>query len=256
MLLSFDVRRSTFNVRRFIGFSLMLTAIIVAGGSSRRMGFDKTFALLAGKPVIAHAIAAFEGAACVEAIVLVGRAERLEELRDVVRQNQFLKVQSVVAGGALRQNSVAAGLAALAPACRFVAVHDAARPLVTASQIERVLTAAQTHGGAALAAPVTDTLKRAGEDYVVRGAVEREGVFAMQTPQIFARDALEEAYARVAAGRFSITDEVSAFEHLRRKVVLVPNHEPNIKITFSSDLVLAEALIGRREPSIDQPPVR
>lgn len=233
----------------FVLVAVMLTAIIVAGGSSQRMGFDKTFALLDGKPVIAHALAAFESAASVEQIILVGRVERLAELQDVVRQYPFSKVQNVVAGGALRQNSVAAGLAALAPACRFVAVHDAARPLVTTVQIERVFAAAQTHGGAALAAPVTDTLKRAGEDRVVCGAVEREGIYAMQTPQIFAREALEEAYARVAAGRLSITDEVSALEHLGRKVVLVANHEPNLKITFPSDLALAEVLLGRRERS-------
>ncbi|MEP6822298.1 MAG: 2-C-methyl-D-erythritol 4-phosphate cytidylyltransferase [Chthoniobacterales bacterium] len=232
----------------------MLTAIIVAGGSSRRMGFDKTFAPLGGRPVIAHTVAAFESAACVEEIILVGRAERLGELRDVVTRYSFPKVRHVVAGGVLRQHSVSAGLAALAPGCRFVAVHDAARPLVTAAQIERVLAAAQTHGGAALASPVTDTLKRAGQDHVVCGAVEREGLFAMQTPQIFARDALQEAYARVAAGRLSITDEVSAFEHLGRKVVLVRNDETNLKITFPADLALAEWLLAHQQRAKDGPP--
>ena len=224
----------------------MLTAIIVAGGGSRRMGFDKTFAILADKAVVAHTIQAFENASCVEQIILVGRAERLEELRELVEREHFAKVRKVIAGGAQRQDSVAAGLAALAPACRYVAVHDAARPFVSASQIERVLEAAREIGGAALAASITDTLKRADENHVVCGAVEREGVFAMQTPQIFARDLLEEAYALVTVQGLSITDEVSAVEHLGRKVVLVPNDEPNPKITFPADLAVAELLLTRR----------
>ncbi len=218
----------------------MLVAIIVAGGSSRRMGFDKTFANLAGRPVVAHTIAAFESAECVEEIILVGRADRLDELRTLAPGHR------VIAGGEHRQNSVAAGLAALAPNCLYVAVHDAARPLVTAEQIERVLGAARTHGGAALAAPVTDTLKRATADHLVSEGVNREGLFAMQTPQIFAREILQEAYAQVTAGGLTITDEVSALEHLGRKVVLVPNDEPNLKITFPADLTLAEALLARR----------
>ena len=210
------------------------------------MGFDKTFAILADKAVVAHTIQAFENAACVEQIIVVGRAERLQEMRELVERERFAKVRKVIAGGAQRQDSVAAGLAALVPACRYVAVHDAARPCVSASQIERVLEAARKIGGAALAVSVTDTLTRADENRVVCGAVEREGVFAMQTPQIFARELLEEAYALVAAQNLSITDEVSAVEHLGRKVVLVPNDEPNPKITFPADLAVAELFLTRR----------
>ncbi len=235
------IRRSTFDVRRStFPFLAMLTAIIVAGGSSRRMGLDKTFALLAGQPVVAHTIAAFEAAKCVDEIIIVGRAERVEELRALAPRHR------VVAGGLQRQDSVAAGLAVLPATCRFVAVHDAARPLVRPAQIAEVLAAAQAHGGAALAAPVTDTLKRADSSRVVCGSVERENLFAMQTPQIFARDLLVEAYAAVAKGQLSITDEVSALEHLGHTVVLVANSEPNLKITYPADLALAELLLRAR----------
>ncbi|MEP6810265.1 MAG: 2-C-methyl-D-erythritol 4-phosphate cytidylyltransferase [Chthoniobacterales bacterium] len=227
-------------VSRLAASVTMLTAIIVAGGSSRRMGFDKTFALLADKPVIAHTIAAFASASCVGEIIIVGRAERLDELRELAPTHR------VVAGGVHRQDSVAAGLAALTPACRYVAVHDAARPLVTTNAILRVLEAAQTHGAAALAAPITDTLKRADADHFVTEAVDRDGVFAMQTPQIFARDLLEEAYARIVAAGLTVTDEVSAVEQLGRKVILVPNDKPNPKITFPADLALAELLLAGR----------
>lgn len=224
----------------------MLTAIIVAGGSGRRMGFDKIFASLGGKPAIAHAVSAFEAAGRVDDIILVGRTDRLEDFRGLIMSQGFAKVRSVTAGGVERQDSVAAGLAALCADCDYVAVHDAARPLVRPIEIERVFAAAQKHGAAALAAPVADTLKRANAERLVTASIEREGLFAMQTPQIFARSLLEEAYAKVRADGLSITDEVSAVQHLGREVVLVANDAPNFKLTFSTDLALAEAILASR----------
>ena len=129
---------------------------------------------------------------------------------------------------------------------RFVAVHDAARPLITPDQIENVFACARKHGAAALAAPVTDTLKLAGDDRMVTGGIARDNLYAMQTPQIFARDLLERAYLAVAAKKLSVTDEVSAVEHLGEKVLLVPNDDWNVKITFPRDLLLAQAAIARR----------
>lgn len=213
------------------------------------MGFDKTFAQLDGQPVIAHTIAAFETAECVAEIILVGQAERLGDLRELSAEQRFAKVKNIVAGGVHRQDSVAAGLAALASSCEYVAVQDAARPLVSAAQIARVLEAARLHGAAALAAPVADTLKRTDGDHFVSGSVERENVYAMQTPQIFRREILEQAVALVAARQLSITDDVSAVQHLGRKVFLVLNDEPNLKITFPADLALAEALLTHRRCS-------
>jgi len=224
----------------------MLTAIIVAGGSSRRMGFDKTFALLADRPVIAHSIGAFDAAECVSEIVVVGREDRLEELRVLVRQNGFDKVRQVIRGGVHRQDSVRAGLNALSDGCLYVAVHDAARPLVTPSQIAAVFAAATRHGGASLAAPVSDTLKRADNDGFACESLDRESVFAMQTPQIFSRGLLLSAYDQIARDNVSITDEVSALQHLGRKVMLVPAGDVNLKITFPADLALAELVLARR----------
>jgi 2-C-methyl-D-erythritol 4-phosphate cytidylyltransferase len=224
----------------------MLSAIIVAAGSSQRMGFDKLLALLGDKPVLAHTLGAFENTDCVSEIILVGQAERVRDLEELVRRNEFQKVRAVVPGGRQRQDSVRAGLERLAPEARYVAVHDAARPLVMPQQIERVFAIAREHGAAALAEPVTDTLKRADADRVVSGGVNREGLFAMQTPQVFSRDLLLSAYAGVAEMNLSITDEVSAVEHLGAKVALVPNNEFNFKITYPRDLVLAESVLTRR----------
>jgi 2-C-methyl-D-erythritol 4-phosphate cytidylyltransferase len=157
----------------------------------------------------------------------------------------FKKVRHIIPGGVHRQDSVQAGLNLLTPAVRYVAVHDAARPLITGEQIARVLAGCRIHGAAALAEPITDTLKRADEEGFVCGGVDRAGLYAMQTPQIFSRDLLLEAYQTVAAKKLSVTDEVSAVEHLGAKVLLVPGDEFNLKITYPRDLALAQSFLNR-----------
>jgi 2-C-methyl-D-erythritol 4-phosphate cytidylyltransferase len=227
----------------------MLTAIIVAAGSSRRMSFDKLFAEIAGKPVIAHTIAAFEYAGAVTSIIVVAQQDRHGEIDRIVRDLGFKKVRAIVQGGEHRQDSVRAGLENLSDESRYVAVHDAARPLVTPEQIERVYRAVQKHGAASLAAPIADTLKRVDVNLVVTESVDRHQLFAMQTPQIFERKILDEAYREVFAGKISVTDEVSAVERNGGKVALVSNEQPNLKITFPGDLELAEFVLTQRRKS-------
>src|SRR5947199_4364244 len=223
----------------------MLTAIIVAAGSSERMGFDKLFALVSGKPIIAHTIAAFERTSCVEEIILVGRADGLGELRKII--GQPTKVKQIVAGGAERSDSVRAGLDHLNLKSDFVAVHDAARPMITPEKITRVFDVCRTTGGgAALAQPINDTLKPADLDLPLKEWIDRNSVYGMQTPQIFSRKMLEEAYQVVAKKKVSVTDEVSALQVLGRKVALVPNHDFNFKITYPRDLPMAEFVLKQR----------
>src|SRR5256885_8684810 len=234
----------------------MLSAIIVAAGSSERMGFDKLFALVSGKPVIAHTIEAFERTDCVDEIILVGRADSLDEFRKIV--SEPTKVKQIVAGGAERSDSVRAGLDHVNVKSDVVAVHDAARPLVTPEKITRVFEACRTSGGAAtLAEPINDTLKRAdlaavaasaeeAVDLVIAESIDRSGVYGMQTPQVFARKLLEEAYQQVAKKNVSVTDEVSAVELLGCKVILVANHDFNFKITYPRDLPMAEFVLKQR----------
>ncbi len=239
----------------------MLSAIIVAAGSSRRMGFDKLFAVIAGKPVITHSIAAFERANSVGEIIVVAREDRHREVKKIVRDENFKKVQSIVAGGEHRQDSVRVGLDRLGTDAKCVAVHDAARPLVTPDQIERIFEQCRIHDAATLAEPIKDTIKRADIDFVVTDSVDRHQLYAMQTPQIFDRALIEEAFRGVYAENVSVTDEVSAVERLGRKVVLVLNDDFNFKITYPRDLPLAEFVLRQREshplisvaPTLQQP---
>lgn len=224
----------------------MLTAIIVAGGSSQRMGFDKTFALLAGQPVLAYSLATFQHTASVDQIIVVARAERLAEFEEIVRAQDCPKVAAIIPGGRRRQDSVRRGLERLEAAAEFVAVHDAARPLVRPELVERILELARAHGGAASAAPVSDTLKRVDGRRLVSGGVERADLFAVQTPQIFRRELLEKAYAALLADVLEVRDEISAVDRVGGEVALLPNDEPNFKITYPADLALAELILTDR----------
>ena len=224
----------------------MLSAIIVAAGGSRRMGFDKLFQIIAGKPVMAHAIDAFERADSVSEIIVVTREDRCDEIKGISRDRNFKKVRSIAIGGERRQDSVRAGLENLSHGVRYVAVHDAARPLVTPEQIERLFEQCRRHGAAALAEPINDTLKRADVDLMVTDSVDRHQLYAMQTPQMFERALLEEAYRAIHTNKGSVTDEVSAVERLGRKVFLVPNDDLNFKITYPRDLPLAEFVLKQR----------
>jgi 2-C-methyl-D-erythritol 4-phosphate cytidylyltransferase len=216
------------------------------------MGFDKLFAAIAGKPVIAHTIRAFERASSVDGIIVVAREDRHDEIKKLVRDENFKKVKSIIPGGKRRQHSVRAGLDHLESVIRYVAVHDAARPLVTPQQIDRVFEQCRIHCAAALAEPINDTLKRADADLLVTEPVDRRQVYAMQTPQIFARQLIEEAYRAVYAENISVTDEVSAVELIGGKVVLVLNDDFNFKITYPRDLPLADfVLTQRRKPVAD-----
>jgi 2-C-methyl-D-erythritol 4-phosphate cytidylyltransferase len=223
----------------------MLTAIIVAAGNSRRLGFDKLTAPLAGATVLIHAVDAFERTASITDILVVGRAGRIAEFKETLAN--FAKVRGVVAGGEHRHNSVQAGLEQVPESAQFVSVHDAARPLVRPDEIEKVYAQAQIYGAAALAEPMRDTLKRAGNDLIVCESIDRQNVYAMQTPQVFQRKLLEKAYRALASNEQQVTDEVSAVQLLGHQVVLVENSEPNFKITFPRDLELAESVLRDRQ---------
>ena len=239
----------------------MLTAIIVAAGSSQRMGFDKLFATIAGKPMIAHTLHAFERASSVSEIIVVAREDRHDEIRKISQVGNFKKIRSIIAGGERRQDSVRAGLNRLSTDAKYVAVHDAARPLIGPEQIERVFEQCVIHGAASLAEPINDTLKRGDVDptrsrshyvgqgeqvIVITGSVDRHQLYAMQTPQVFERALIEEAYRAADTENLSLTDEVSAVERFGRKVVLVPNNDFNFKITYQRDLVLGEFVLKQR----------
>lgn len=210
-------------------------AILVAAGSSARMGFDKLTAPLCGRSVVEWSLRAFQDCPAIDRAVLVCAPQRIAEFTELAAA--FPKFRDIVAGGAERSASVLHGLQALTsnpPA--FVAVHDAARPLVTPALIEKVLAAAETHRASSAAHPVTDSLHRADADGALGETIPRANLFAMQTPQAARHDLL---LAALEAHHAGATDEVSALIANGIHPVPVLHGEPNFKITFPSDLALA-----------------
>ena len=203
------------------------------------MGFDKLASPLAGIPVLRRTLEAFLAAESIAEIVIVCPAVRWELLGD----GPFSKPVKRVDGGADRQDSVVAGLAALSPESGLVAVLDGARPLVSPADIDRCVAAAEEYGAASLARRVTETLKRADTDDFSTEAVSREQLWLMETPQVFEIQLLLEAYAAVASQGLAVTDEVSALEAIGVRVKFVASEHPNLKITTPADLALAEALL-------------
>jgi 2-C-methyl-D-erythritol 4-phosphate cytidylyltransferase len=219
-------------------------AVIVGGGSGNRFGGDKLTVSLDGKPLIAHTLSAFEGTAAVSAIVLVVPPGREEEFRTIARDEGISKLTSVIPGGEHRHESVRRGLEAIPPGVELVAIHDAARPLITPDLITRCLEVAAQEGASALAVPVTDTLHRIDASGCAAGTVDRTTLRAMQTPQVFCAAEIRDLLAAVSGNP---TDEVSVAVAAGKKVSLVEHHEPNLKVTWPHDVVMAEALLRGRE---------
>lgn len=214
----------------------MFCAIIVAAGSSRRAGFDKLAAPLCGVSVLQRSIDAFVAAGA-QSIIVVCPMERWDALQ-LSASAELVRVD----GGAERQDSVQAGMAALPAACDFVAVHDGARPLIEPCDIQACLSVAEQTGAAACAHPVVDTLKRADvEGRSLPELVSREHLWGMETPQIFRKSLLEAAYEHVRTHGAVVTDEVSAVEQLGQPTSLVSGGV-NLKITMPYDLALAELI--------------
>lgn len=227
---------------------MRVSAILVAAGSSRRMGFDKLAADLAGETVLVRSLLAFESCPEVAEIRVVTNPEKFGEITEAAERLGISKFVEVIAGGAERHLSVHAGLERIGGDYDLVAVHDAARPLVTPGAISRCVAVAASNGAATLAHRVADTLKRGNAAGEVIEPVSREDLWAMETPQIFSLALLREAYAGVMASGEVVTDEVSAVTALGRAVKLVENTEPNLKITVPGDLAVAAAiLLGRCE---------
>lgn len=220
-------------------------AVIVAAGSSRRMeGQDKLLLPLAGKPLITHTLRAFEECTAVDEVVVVLSPASAGTVLPLLRP--FKKVTHTCRGGLRRQDSVRNGLHTL-PGPDVVVVHDGARPLVTPGMISHGVALARTFGAAAAAVPVVDTLKAAHDDGRVIRTVPREGLWAVQTPQVFNFELLLSAHERIAT---DVTDDCALIEQSGHSVILYEGSRFNLKVTTPEDVAVAEALLKvRRSPT-------
>ncbi|MDH7570304.1 MAG: 2-C-methyl-D-erythritol 4-phosphate cytidylyltransferase [Armatimonadota bacterium] len=225
-------------------------AVVPAAGKGERVGSPRNKLLLplCGKAVLARTLAVLDRCPDIQEVVVAARAEDVGVVREVAVGAVLSKPVEVVTGGATRQDSVYRALQATHPGCELVAVHDGARPLVTPEQVAACIAAAARVGGALLALPVTDTLKEVcPRERRVQGTLNRDVVWAAQTPQVFRRDWLMEAHQRAAADGYLATDDCDLVTRLNYPVEVVPGSGENLKITTAGDFLTAEWIVRQRE---------
>ncbi len=224
-------------------------ALVLAAGRSQRMqGIDKTFASILGKPLILHTICVFLDCPEIRRVVLVLPESNIEKACALLEGLDNSGKLTLCAGGERRQDSATKGLDALGP-CGWVAVHDGARPCLSPDILQNALADARLYGSAVVAVPVTDTVKRADSDTFISATVPREGLWAVQTPQVFPFAVLQRAYREVSE---NVTDDASMVEHLGVKIKLTPGSPTNLKVTNPEDLKLAEMILASRVPESDK----
>ncbi len=216
--------------------------VIVGAGSSQRMGMDKVFMSLAEKPLLDWSVDVCQSCELVNQIVIVLNESKLDLGRRLVAERGWSKVVEVCLGGDRRQDSVRHGLNKL-KGCDWVVIHDGARPFLTLDLIRDGLDAARLTGAAVAAVPVKDTVKLTCSDLLVSGTLNRQELWAVQTPQIFRFDIITKAHEQIKG---DVTDDASMVEQIGYKVKLYMGSYDNIKITTPEDLVLAGLIISKR----------
>ena len=231
-------------------------AILLAGGSGQRFGADrpKQFVRIGGRTVLEHSLAAFEQSPHIDAILIVSHPQHLDEVRQLLPSSQHPKLLAVVAGGAERQDSTLNALRALTQITDTpleqirILIHDAVRPAVSQSIIERVCTALHTHQAANLVVPVTDTLLEVNDNGTTAAMPSRARFRRVQTPQGFHASTLQHAYdVALTDPNFQATDDCGVvFRYLPEvEIVLVEGEQRNIKLTYPEDLYVLHHLLEK-----------
>jgi len=217
-------------------------AILLAAGAGKRMRGavpDKVLATLAGRPVFAHTAAAFAASGVADFYVVVYR-----DRSQMTALSAYAPTPAVlVKGGRERQDSVAAALAALPANIDYVFIHDCARPLIRPEQLVALHKVVRRERAVVLAHRVTDTIKKLRRTGRLK-TIDRSRLWAMETPQVFARDLIDAAYAAVAKRSETVTDDAAAVELLGQPVALLENPHPNLKLTSPQDLAHLEFLLA------------
>ena len=220
-------------------------AIIPAAGRGKRIGASvpKQFLEIQGRPLLHHTLMVFASCKLIDYVVLVMPRADVDEMGEDWL-NKYEIVREVVVGGEQRQDSVYNGFNSLEEGTDIVVVHDGVRPFTTPQMIIATVEAAQQHGAAITAIPVSDTVKQAADGFV-KQTVSRDGLWRVQTPQAFQCGLLQQAFKKAKKDSYYGTDEGSLVEYLGERVKIVPGSELNIKITRKEDLVLGESLLSR-----------
>ncbi len=218
--------------------------MVAAAGGSTRMGQPKQHIALGRHPVLIHTLMTLQEVDAIDEILLIARGEDIPHFTALAAEAGITKLRTAVEGGDTRQASVARGLAALPPQTTIVGIHDGARPLVRGEDVAAVIAAAAEMGGAALAVPVKDTLKRTDEKGYITDTPDRAGLWRVQTPQVFDRANLCAAMDTALAEGWDFTDDCQLMEKAGHPVKLVTGLDTNLKLTTPEDIRLAHAIMN------------
>jgi 2-C-methyl-D-erythritol 4-phosphate cytidylyltransferase len=225
-------------------------AIVPAAGSGNRMGreLSKQYLSLGGTPLLVHALNVFERCPLVDALIVVVPPPDVDSVRtELLPPWNLKKLAGIIPGGKERQDSVRAGIEALDRETGLVVIHDAVRPFITVGLIENCIRAAAEEGAATVGVPVKDTVKEVAADGRVMRTCDRNLLWLTQTPQAFRRDIIENAHRVAVRDGYRGTDDTSLVERLGIAVRMILGDYGNIKITTPEDLVIAEALVAKRQ---------
>ena len=224
------------------------SAVILAAGSSSRMGGNSTkqFIELKGIPVVVRTLIEFERSPLIDEIIVVAKSDEVERYDGFAEKYGISKPFKVISGGETRQESARNGVDAVNDKSKFIAIHDAARCLVTEEMIHKACHAAYLHGGAVLAIKAVDTIKIADKNALIKETPERKMTWQAQTPQVFKVNAFRAATYIARDEGFEGTDDASLLEHIRIPVKLVEGSRENIKVTEPMDIYFAEAILRAR----------
>ena len=228
---------------------MSVCAVVPAGGTGTRMGgtVPKQFLELNGKPILYYTLKTLQDCGIIsELILVVPEKEYDNACTDWLGKPEI--VTKVVVGGKKRQDSVYNGFCELSQKTEIVLVHDGVRPFLSHQMIQKSVDAAREYGAAITAIPVNDTIKRVDDSGLVSQTVDREGLWRVQTPQVFRYELLQEAFKKANSEKFYGTDEGTLIEHLGKPVKVVEGSEQNIKITRPEDLRLSEIFISKNFP--------
>ena len=222
--------------------------LIPSAGSGSRMGAKakKPYLSLGNKPILAHTLLAFEQCSLINEVVLIVAEDEIDYCKtSIVEPFKIRKVNKIIAGGPKRQDSVWEGLKTLNDDCELVMIHDGVRPFVSQEILKKSVHETANSGATVVAVPVKDTIKIVSKQAEVLETIDRSRIWAVQTPQTFARDVIKRAYEKAYKDRFYGTDDASLVERLGVKVKIIPGSYDNMKITTPGDLTLGEAILKR-----------
>lgn len=227
-----------------------VTVILAAAGSGTRLGgVSKPLISILGKTAIEYSLEIFENIPDITRIVISTKEEDTEKYRAIIKQRGFSKVVGVIAGGSTRGESVSKAFryAFDDTITDFVAIHDAARPLITEKNVKNAINDAKLYGTAVCASLCPDTVKRADKGAFVTESISREGLYLIATPQIFSYEIYSASIALAEKEGYEATDDSSLAQHAGFGIKLTETERDNIKLTYPGDVLIAEAILKSRK---------